>query len=220
PAHVWAVVWGVVVWTWRHLRWTVFVAGVAFGMRMLPDGQPAAIRTLVVGWWVPAVVASAWAHVSPDTYERIIAGPAARVSWMVWARRRWPHLARECGLSVHRDRRPSVVDQVVAEVSKKPAPPARKVWVHPRLCSVTAKGVTLTVTVRARTGQTVDDLEHAAPALAAAASARSFRFRALSPSTGEVVLVMADRLGATRDATAPTSSSADVNVDAVRVGRR
>ncbi|MFC7596330.1 FtsK/SpoIIIE domain-containing protein, partial [Terrabacter sp. GCM10028922] len=42
----------------------------------------------------------------------------------------------------------------------------------------------------------------------------------LSPSTGEVVLVMADRLGATRDATAPTSSSADVNVDAVRVGRR
>ncbi|MFC7596409.1 FtsK/SpoIIIE domain-containing protein [Terrabacter sp. GCM10028922] len=224
PAHVWAVVWGVVRWTWRHLRWTVLVAAVAFGIRLLPDGQPAAIRLLVLGWWVPAVVASVWAHLSPGTYERLVAGPAARASWLWWARRRWPHLARECGLSVHRDQRPSVVDQVVAEVAKKPAPPARKVWVHPRLCSATAKGVTLTVTVQARTGQTVDDLEHAAPALAAAASARSFRFRALSPSTGEYVLVMADRLGATRDATAPTASSghvqADVWVDAVPVGRR
>ncbi|MBC9822552.1 FtsK/SpoIIIE domain-containing protein [Terrabacter sp. MAHUQ-38] len=224
PAHGWAVIWGVVVWTWRHLRWTVLVAAVAFAVRMLPDGQALAIRLLVIGWWVPAVVASVWSHWWPTSYQRLIAGPAARVSWMWWARRRWPHLARECGLSVHRDQRPSVVDQVVAEVSKKPAPPARKVWMHPRLCSVTAKGVTLTVTVRARTGQTVDDLEHAAPALAAAASARSFRFRALSPSTGEYVLVMADRLGATRDATAPTSSSAHVRVearvDAVPVGRR
>lgn len=216
PAHVWAVVWGAVVWTWRHLRWTVLVAGMAFGVRFLPDGQPAAIRTLILGWWLPAVVAAAWAHVSPASYELLVAGPAARMSWMVWARRRWPHLARECGLSVHRDQRPSVVDQVVAEVTKKPAPAGRKVWVHPRLCSATAKGVTLTITVRARMGQTVDDLEHAAPALAAAASARSFRFRALSPSTGEYVLVMADRLGSTRDATVPI----DVSVDSVRVGRR
>ena len=224
PAHACAVVWGVALWTWRHLRWTVLVAAVAFAVRMLPNAQPAAIRVLVVGWWVPAVIASAWSHWWPASYQRLVAGPAARVSWVVWARRRWPYLARECGLSVHRDRRPSVVDQVVAEVSKKPAPPARKVWVHPRLCSATAKGVTLTITVRARTGQTVDDLEHAAPALAAAASARSYRFRALSPSTGEYVLVMADRLGATRDATAPTLSSAEmragVRVDAVPVGRR
>ncbi|WP_374968184.1 FtsK/SpoIIIE domain-containing protein [Terrabacter sp. BE26] len=125
-------------------------------------------------------------------------------------------LGPECGLSVQRDQRANWSTSALRAVAPRRPAARSTVWVHPRLCSVTARGVTLTVTVRARTGQTVDDLENAAPALAAAASARSFRCRALSPSTVEYVLVMADRLGPVRAASAP----ADVLVDAVPVGRR
>ena len=212
----WAVLLGVLRWSDRHLRWVVAVAGVGFLTRLLPNSQPAAIRTLIVGWLVPALISAFWIRLSPDSYERIVAGPSARLSWVWWARSRWPHLARECGLSVYREQRRSRSARLVDTFASKPAPAPAKVWVHPQLCSTTAKGVTLTVTVRARTGQTVEDLEKAAPAIAAAAGARSFRCRALSPSTIEYVLVMADRLRATRHAAAPVG----VQLDAVPVGRR
>lgn len=210
------LVWAVVRWTYRHLRWVVSVAGLAFAVRLFPSGQPMAIRLLVLGWVIPAVVAVAWARWSPVSYERWAAGPMKRASWRRWARRRWPVLARECGLSVQRDERATWSASALRAVTSRRSAARSTVWVHPRLCSVTARGVTLTVTVRARTGQTVEDLENAAPALAAAASARSFRCRALSPSTVEYVLVMADRLGPVRAALAPV----DVLVDAVPVGRR
>lgn len=210
------LVWSVVLWTYRHLRWAVTVAGVAFAVRLFPGGQPLAIRVLVLGWILPAVVAVVWARWWPGSYERWAAGPLKRASWRRWARRHWSILARECGLSVQRDQRPSWSTSAIRAVAPRRPAARSTVWVHPRLCSVTARGVTLTVTVRARTGQTVDDLENAAPALAAAASARSFRCRALSPSTVEYVLVMADRLGSVRAASAPV----DVLVDAVPVGRR
>lgn len=212
----WAVLLGALRWSDRHLRWVVAVAGVGFLIRLLPNGQPAAIRALVVGWLVPALLCAVWLRLSPGSYENLVAGPSARLGWVWWSRRRWPHLARECGLSVHREQRRSRTARLVDTFASRPAPAATKVWVHPQLCSTTAKGVTLTVTVRARTGQTVEDLEKAAPAIAAAAGARSFRCRALSPSTVEYVLVMADRLRATRHAAAPT----DVQLDAVPVGRR
>jgi S-DNA-T family DNA segregation ATPase FtsK/SpoIIIE len=214
---VWAVLWGVAVWTWRHTGWVVTVASVGVVIRLFPKGQPLAIQLLVVAWWLPALISVVWARWWPPSYQRVVAGPAARIGWMVWARHRWGNLARECGLSVVRDKPRPLLDRIVDTFTSQTAPAAqRKEWVHPRLCSATARGVTLTITVRTRTGQTVDDLEKAAPALAAAATARSFRFRALSPSTVEYVLVMADRLDQTTEAAAPTG----VHVDAVPVGRR
>lgn len=210
------LVWAFVRWTFRHLRWAVSVSGVAFAVRLLPNGQPAAIRLLILGWLVPAVVAVVWVHWLPGSYERWAAGPLKRASWRHWARRRWPVLARECGLSVQRDQRASWSASALRAVTSRRPAARSTVWVHPRLCSVTARGVTLTITARARTGQTVEDLEKAAPALAAAAAARSFRCRALSPSTVEFVLVMADRLAPVRLAAVPV----DVLVDAVPVGRR
>lgn len=210
------LVWAVVRWTYRHLRWAVSVAGLAVAVRLLPDGQPRAIWLLILGWVVPAVVAVVWARWGPGSYERWAAGPLKRASWRRWARRHWPILARECGLSVQRYGRPSWSTSALRAIAPRRPAARSTVWVHPRLCSVTARGVTLTITARARTGQTVEDLENAAPALAAAASARSFRCRALSPSTVEYVLVMADRLGLVRAASPPV----DVLVDAVPVGRR
>ena len=212
----WRVLLGVVRWTDRHLRYVVTVTAVGFLIRLFPGGQPAAIRVLLLAWLAPALVAAVWSHLSPGSYERVVAGPSSRLGWVLWARRRWAFLARECGLSVQRDQRRSMTGRVVDTFASEPASALPKVWVHPRLCSTTAKGVTLTLTVTARTGQTVEDLEKAAPALAAAARARSFRCRALSPSTVEYVLVMADRLKATREAAPPV----DVAVDAVPVGRR
>lgn len=212
----WRVSLGVVRWTDRHLRYVVAVTATGFGIRLLPGGQPAAVRVLLFAWLAPAVVSAVWSHTWPGSYQRVVAGPSSRLGWLLWARRRWAFLARECGLSVQRDQRRSMTGRVVDTCTSKPAPALPKVWVHPRLCSTTANGVTLTITVRARTGQTVEDLEQAAPALAAAARARSFRCRALSPSTVEFVLVMADRLRSTRHAAPPV----DVTVDAVPVGRR
>ncbi|GAA2497134.1 hypothetical protein [Terrabacter carboxydivorans] len=216
PVHVAAIVWGVAVWSWRHTRWAAGVAAVGFLVRLVPGGQSAAVGILALGWLVPGLVAVVWARWWPASFERVVSVPFARFSWARWARRRWPHLARECGLSVQRDGRPTRSALVLRAASPRTAPALSKVWVHPRLCSTTARGVTLTLTVRARTGQTVEDLEKAGPALAAAAGARSFRFKALSPSTVEYVLVMADRLAATRNAQVPR----DVLVDAVPVGRR
>ncbi|GAB3055128.1 hypothetical protein GCM10027053_14930 [Intrasporangium mesophilum] len=217
PRTLCAIVWGVLVWTWRHTGWVVTVATVGVAVRLFPKGQALAIELLVIAWWAPALVSVVWGRWWPVSYARIVAGPSARLGWMVWARRRWAHLARECNLSVYRDRPRPLLGRVVDTFTSHPAPVAeRKEWVHPRLCSATARGVTLTMTVRTRTGQTVDDLEKAAPALAAAANARSFRFRALSPSTVEYVLVMADRLDQTSEAVAPTG----VRIDAVPVGRR
>ncbi|EWT06663.1 cell division protein FtsK [Intrasporangium chromatireducens Q5-1] len=212
----WALVSGVLSWSWRHTRWVLLVAALAFLTRLLPDGPVLAEWLLLLGWVAPALVATVWVTFWPVSYRRSVAGPAARVRWVCWARRRWPHLARECGLSVNREQTPTRSARLVGALTTGPAPALPKVWVHPRLCSATARGVTLTLTVRARTGQTVDDLEAVAPALAAAAGARSFRCRAVSPSMIEYDLVMSDRLTAVREATAPT----DVRVDAVPLGRR
>ena len=197
--------------------WAVGVATAAFLVRLFPDGQPLAIRLLV-----GCVVGS----------RADLRCVGSVVASLVRPSRRGPDVPAVLGLvgseavgapgsgvrSVGAPgATPTVLDQILDAFARRPASSAQcKEWVHPRLCSATARGVTLTLTVRARTGQTVDDLERAAPALAAAASARAFRFRALSPSTAELVLVMADRLDVTRDAVAPVH----LELATVPVGRR
>jgi DNA segregation ATPase FtsK/SpoIIIE, S-DNA-T family len=90
------------------------------------------------------------------------------------------------------------------------------VWVHPRLMDVTTAGNTLTLLVRARRGQTVDDLEKAAAPLAASASAVSWRSKPLTPSVLEVAMVMREEL----DTPAFAREPLEVEVDTVRMGRR
>ena len=105
---------------------------------------------------------------------------------------------------------------------RKPEP----VWVHPRLLRVHAAGNTLSLTIRIRVGQTVDDLEQAAGPLASAAEATSWRLRPVSPSTLVLTLVMNEVLGAAQLADPPRPLGRRAAVDwaaavtEIRLGRR
>jgi S-DNA-T family DNA segregation ATPase FtsK/SpoIIIE len=115
-----------VVWTWRHTGWVVTVASVGVVVRLFPKGQPLAIQLLVVAWWVPAFVSVVWGRWWPASYQRVVAGPSARLGWMVWARRRWAHLARECNLSVCRERPRPMLSRIVDTFTSHPAPVAEQ----------------------------------------------------------------------------------------------
>ena len=95
---------------------------------------------------------------------------------------------------------------------------------HPKLVKTQTSDSSLVLVVRTRTGQTVDDLEHSAPALAAAAAAVSFRCRVLSSHQVEVTLVMREALATAvqaADAVAPAAlSGPGSGVGSVRMGRR
>jgi S-DNA-T family DNA segregation ATPase FtsK/SpoIIIE len=84
------------------------------------------------------------------------------------------------------------------------APSPRRVWVIPRLVRVSTSGASLSLTVRCRTGQTVDDIERAAPAIGAAAGAHSVSCTVPAPGRVAVELVMADYLTTARVAAAPS----------------
>ena len=138
-----------------------------------------------------------------SSFERCWAGPSRRRGWRRWATRNWETLARECGLSVQRSNRartwavaPRHGRAMVSQSSTV------QTWVHPRLVDVTTDGVVLALTIRTRVGQTVEDLEKAAPALAAAAGAISVRCRVLTPSTVLLSLVMREHLADPRTAAA------------------
>ena len=75
----------------------------------------------------------------------------------------------------------------------------------PRLRSVRAKGSTVTLVVRARAGQTLDQLEAGVPGLAATLDALSWRCSAHNGSTSTLLveLVMHDALRKPRDGTVP-----------------
>ncbi len=222
------LVWWVTRWAGRHRRYLL-----AWSLVALLAGQTGATRVqagAVLAVLVPAFGAAVWARRWPSSYERLAAGPARRLGWRRWARRQWPSLARECGLSVQRPHQPWWL--LLTGSSGRPSrsawgrdsmwahPQGRvhsQVWVHPRLMEVSTAGNTLTSLIRARRGQTVEDLEKAAAALGASASAVSWRCKPLTPSVLEVVLVMREQLDTAALATAPQGV---VDVDAVRLGRR
>ncbi len=204
---------------WGGRHWRYVAALVLVGVLGALLGRPRLPGLTVLAVVVPAMVGAAWARWWPLSYERWMAGPVRRVGWRRWARREWPDLARECGLSVQRTRRPWWrLPASAARSSKTPRSGVEeRVWVHPRLVDVTTAGNTVTLLIRARRGQTVDDLEKGAAALAASGSAVSWRCRALSPSILDVALVMREELGTPRLAVAPEGT---VEVDAVPMGRR
>ncbi|GAA2018237.1 cell division protein FtsK [Terrabacter terrae] len=184
-----------------------------------PD--PTAARVLISAAAGPGLVVAVWECRWPRGYQRWLAGPSRRFGWRRWARRTWPVLARECGLSVQRNvrRRTWALARRTGRVQVSSTGTASE-WVPPRLMNVLTSGDTLTLRVRARMGQTVEDLENAAPALAAAASAVSYRVRQWSPSVLDIALVMRESLAATADAQLPEPLGPDLTVDTVTLGRR
>jgi S-DNA-T family DNA segregation ATPase FtsK/SpoIIIE len=148
-----------------------------------------------------------WRLRSPATFGRYVATPARQARWLLWALFSWPRIAKACGLSTS-DR--------VTRTDSQGRSKTRTVWTHPRLLGVTMSGDCLRMTVRTRTGQTVDDLENSAPAIRDAVGAHSARSTVAAPGTVRMEFVMRQQLSAVQTASRPTSTAAK----AVKIGRR
>ncbi|WP_394277403.1 FtsK/SpoIIIE domain-containing protein [Luteococcus sp.] len=77
-------------------------------------------------------------------------------------------------------------------------------WVHPYLSRVETRGDLLALRIRARIGQTLEEVEAAVPALQVAAGAHSARSLQVSPFKVQVNLMMRDSLSSGRQAVLPT----------------
>ncbi|MDN5778750.1 MAG: hypothetical protein L0H96_17785, partial [Humibacillus sp.] len=203
-----ALVWGVTRWSWRHRGWCLMVAAVVLLVDMAPDRHTSAVLLAVVTWLLPALVSVAWARWLPVSYERHVRGPSLRRGWRRWARRAWPGLSVACGVACYRS-----VEKTSLWSGKKTL---RSRWEGARLMGVETAGSRLQLTVRARVGQTVEDLERIAPAVRDAAAAHSVRTVPIAPGVLMLDLVMRDHLAGPLNAIRPE----DVLVDAVPLGRR
>lgn len=148
-----------------------------------------------------------WRLRSPATFGRHVATPARQVRWLLWALFSWPRVARACGLST---------SECVTRTDSQGRSKTRTVWTHPRLLGVSMSGDCLRVSVRTRTGQTVDDLEHSVPAIRDAVGAHSARSTVVAPGTVRMEFVMRQQLSTVETASQPTSAEAN----AVEIGRR
>ena len=137
-----------------------------------------------------------WRLHSPETYEERFATPARLLRWRFWAHVSWQKLCKRCGLSAseqvtHRDNEGRQVTSTR--------------WFHPKLVGTDVSHTTLRLTVRARTGQTVEDLERAVPAIRDAAGAHSSRSVVVAPGTLRIELVMREQLSSVGHAAPPTA---------------
>lgn len=186
---------------WNCARWTVqawraFLVCLVIGQVLViadHEAAGAALLWLVPGW---SALRATWEAVSPLTYEATLGGPVRRHCWRRRVRKEWRSVAQGCGLvwSWERTTRHAV----------------------PRLLKVRTSGNTLTLSVRAAVGQTVDDLDRAADAIATAFEAESVETRRIGPGVAELVLTMRELL---HEPTTPPIPC-QLEVDAVTLGRR
>lgn len=166
-----------------------------------------------LGLWVAIVVGVSaaalisWRLHSPETYEERFATPARLLRWRLWAYVSWHRLCKRCGLSASEQftRRNKEGQQVTSTR-----------WFHPKLLGTDVSHTTLRLTVRARMGQTVEDLERAVPAIRDAAGAHSARAVVVSPGTLRIELVMREQLSTVGHAAPPTA----VATTRIKLGRR
>lgn len=161
------------------------------------------LTNVALGVAVIAGVTSAaliyWRLHSPETYGERFVTAARLLRWRFWAHVSWQKLCKRCGLSASEQvtRRDNEGRQVTSTR-----------WFHPKLLGTDVSRTTLRLTVRARMGQTVEDLERAVPAIRDAAGAHSARSVVVSPGTLRIELVMREQLSTAADATPPTSVAA------------
>ncbi len=187
------VVWHLFAWTLRP--WRLLLACVVLGNVLLLGSHAAAGYAVL--WSVPAfsLVRAVWFAVHPLTYDAVLGGPIRRRGWRRKARRNWVLVAERCGLaSTPRGNEPRVI---------------------PRLQRVRASENTLSLQIRARIGQTADDIIEAAEAIATAFGAHSVDARRLGAGWVELVLTMRELLDVPTLPTIP----ARVETHAVTLGR-
>ncbi|MAS03484.1 MAG: cell division protein FtsK [Ahrensia sp.] len=138
---------------------------------------------IIVG--VIGVALISWRLHSPETYEERFATPARLLRWRLWAYASWRRLCKRCGLAASEQvTRRKIEGQQVTSTR----------WLHPKLLGTDVSQTTLRLTVRARMGQTVEDLERAVPAIRDAAGAHSARTVVVAPGTVRIELVMREQL--------------------------
>lgn len=160
---------------------------------------------IIVG--VIAAVLIYWRLHSPETFEERFVTPARLLSWRLWAYISWHRLCKRCGLSA---------SEQVTRRNKDGRQVASTRWLHPKLLGTEVSQTTLRLTVRARMGQTVEDLERAVPAIRDATGAHSARAVVVSPGTMRIELVKREQLSTVRHAAPPTA----VATAGVTIGRR
>lgn len=151
---------------------------------------------------IMGVIATAliyWRLHSPETYEEHFATPARLLRWRLWAHISWQKLCKRCGLSA---------SEQVTRRDKEGRQVTSTRWFHPKLVSTDVSRTSLRLTVRARMGQTVEDLERAVPAIRDAAGAHSARSVVVSPGTLRIELVMREQLSTVRTAAPPAAVQA------------
>ena len=197
-------------WLVRHRRWIVLWLVLAAVAGILD--RPSTGAWVVLLGLTPAVACTVVHGLAPVGYERWCAGPARRFGWRRHVRRRWAGIAESCGLA-H-----------TVPSTRRRLDGARDLEHHtitPRLRRVRTRGHLLELTIRARAGQTVEDLDHAAPRIASTLAAVGFRTRPVSGagsgSSTIIELVMADALTTPADAAEPDPVAV---CEDVRVGRR
>ncbi|OBK13131.1 cell division protein FtsK [Mycobacterium asiaticum] len=148
-----------------------------------------------------------WRLRSPVTYDRYFGVHARQARWMVWSLTAWPRIARDCGLSTSRS---------VTRKDIQGKPTTKTVWTHPEILGLRMADHCLRMTIRTRSGQTVDDLERAVPAIRDAVGAHSGRSTVVAPGTVRMEFVMNEQLSAIATAKRPIGTDAT----SVDIGRR
>ncbi|SIC45767.1 cell division protein Ftsk/SpoIIIE [Mycobacteroides abscessus subsp. abscessus] len=151
-------------------------------------------------WGLVAIILIAvglicWRLFSPETYENYFGKAARLLRWRLWAHISWRRLCKRCGLSA---------SEQVTRRDRDGRQVASTRWFHPRLVGTEVTATSLHLMVRARMGQTVEDLERAVPAIRDAAGAHSARSVVVSPGTLRIELVMREQLSTVGHAAPPT----------------
>ncbi|MDO8149158.1 FtsK/SpoIIIE domain-containing protein [Isoptericola sp. b515] len=186
-SRLWQAVRRVLSALWLALRWTargywwLIASMMAYGVLGIMGHDLLSVAALVSG---PAwnLFRALWAAFSPMSYEPLLGGPLRRLGWRRHVRRHWKDLACACGLA----------SRVVEDYR-----------IVPRLVRVRARGNTLRIRIRARAGQTLDDLRKAVPAIETSLEAESSTSQRIRPRVLDVVLTMADLLDQPLYATIP-----------------
>ena len=147
-----------------------------------------------------------WSGKDPAGYERYMAAPFRRGWWWLWANASWSRLVKRCGLSD---------SEQVSRRDREGKRTTVTVWTHPKLLRVKTSDHCMYLTVRTRTGQTVEHLEKAVPAIRDAAGAHSARSVVVAPGTVRMEFVMREHLAGVDHALIP----AQVETTSVRLGR-
>ncbi len=177
----------------------------------------------MVAWWVgvaglttaaglvlvgllPGLLGAGWVGVSPGSFEVLVARPWRRWRWRRLIAGQWLAVARDAHLAER---------QVVTRRNLAGERISVESWRCPRLGRLRTSAHAVEFTVRARSGQTVTELEAGVERIASILDAAAFRSWPVSGSTIAVELIMADLLTGPVTAGLPEA----VVVDAVRLGR-